>query len=355
MDPFREDVAKKNDARLQQEFDDFQQTYSCELETYLVGRVTGPAVSWQRDYRSVKAYTKSVAPNRERWRTVLGHFVADRVRTPHITRRPFHDGPDYHAEWVDFEFLPGVVSRAVVALPAKARGKVPVVICQHGIGSSPFHVFGFLNASQTYGAYGQALLAAGFAVVAPVNRTTGPGRNRLERLAHLAGVTLFGLECFKLDCLIDYLETVPRLAADRLGMSGISLGGAATLMCMPVVERIKAGCCIAWFNHRRRKMAIIDPRYSCFLATTEEHAFIPGWLPEFSDSDLVSLICPRPFQVQTGKADGIAWWPLVEEEWAASKAHYEKLGLGDRAELVLHDSGHEVVPSKTVEFFKKWL
>ena len=138
-------------------------------------------------------------------------------------------------------------------------------------------------------------------------------------------------------------------------MSGISLGGAATLMFTPVIERIKAAVCIAWFNHRREKMVVIDPRYSCFLATTEEHAFIPGWLPEFSDSDLVSLICPRPFMVQTGKADGIAWWPFVEEEWALSKEHYDRLGLGDRAEWVLHDSGHEVIPSKVVEFFEKWL
>ena len=50
-----------------------------------------------------------------------------------------------------------------------------------------------------------------------------------------------------------------------------------------------------------------------------------------------------------------AWWPFVEEEWAEAQAHYDKLGLADRAELVLHDSGHEVIPSKAVEFFRKWL
>ncbi|MBM4049953.1 MAG: hypothetical protein FJ279_33060, partial [Planctomycetes bacterium] len=80
MDPFLDDVAHKTDARLQQEFDDFQLTYSNELETYLVNRVTGPAVTWKRNYSSVKAYLKSVAPNRERWRAVLGCFEQDRVR-----------------------------------------------------------------------------------------------------------------------------------------------------------------------------------------------------------------------------------------------------------------------------------
>jgi len=355
MDPFYEDVAEKTSARIEQEFADFQRTYGNELETYLVSRATANATGWNRDYSSLEAYAESVKPNREMWHDVLGRFRGDGVREGEIQTRPFHAGDDYTAEWVQMEFLPGVMSRAVVAVPKATKGKPPVVICQHGIGSSPFHVFGYLNPSATYGAYGLALLEAGFAVVAPVNKTTGPARNRLERIAHLCGCTLFGLECFKLERLIDYLQTRDDLEASRLGMSGISLGGAATLLCTPLIERVKAACSIAWFNHRRKKMVIIDPRYSCFLATSEEHAFIPGWLPEFSDSDLASLICPRPLMVQTGKADGIAWWPFVLEEWQEAKSHYEKLGIGERAELVLHDSGHEVVPSKVVEFFDKWL
>lgn len=356
MDLFTADVTQKTAARIDAEFSDFQRLYANELETYLASRCTGSGSSWARDYSSVEAYLRSVQPQREAWRDVLGRFEQDAVAAAEVATRPFHSGDDYEAEWVQFEFLPGVVSRAVVAVPAETGAEPPpVVVCQHGIGSSPFHAFGFLNESGTYGAYGRQLVEAGFAVVAPVNKTTAPARNRLERLAHLCGCTLYGLECFKLERLIDYLETRDDLDASRLGMSGISLGGAATLLFTPAIERIKAASAVAWFNHRRKKMVIPDPRYSCFLETTEEHAFIPGWLPEFSDSDLASLICPRPFMAQVGRADGIAWWPFVLEEWAEVKAHYERLGLGARAELVLHDSGHEVVPSRMVEFFRKWL
>lgn len=355
MDPFYEDVADKSPQRLATELADFQRTYANELETYLVGRATAEARTWHRDYSSPDAYLRSVEPNRRAWRDVLGHFEDDAAAEPKVRTRPFHDGEQYHAEWVQFEFLPGVVSRAVVAVPKGAASPPPVVICQHGIGSSPFHIFGCVDPHDAYGAYGLALVRAGFAVLAPANRTTGPGRNRLERIAHLCGCTLYGLECFKLERLIDYLATRDDVDATRLGMSGLSLGGMATLLFTPLIERIQAACSMAWFNHRRRKMVVIDPRYSCFLATAEEHAFIPGWLPEFSDSDLASLICPRPLMVQTGKADGIAWWPFVLEEWAQAKAHYEKLDLADRADLVLHDSGHEVIGSKVVAFFEKWL
>ena len=355
MDPFFDDVANKPAERLELELGDYQRTYANELETYLVARATAEATTWQRDYSSEAAYLRSVEGHRQRWRDVLGHFQDDAVTNGEVWTRPFHDGDDYRAEWVCFEFLPGVVSRAVVAVPKGVEGTPPVVVCQHGIGSSVFHIFGYLDPQCLYGSYAVPLLEAGFAVVAPANRTTGPGRNRLERIAHLCGVTLFGLECHKLERILDYLATRDDLDAERLGMSGLSLGGMATLLFTPVIERIQAACSMAWFNHRRKKMVVIDPRYSCFLATAEEHAFIPGWLPEFSDSDLVSLICPRPFQVQAGKADGIAWWPFLLEEWEQARAHYARLGVGDRAELVLHDSGHEVIPSKVVEFFTRWL
>ena len=102
-------------------------------------------------------------------------------------------------------------------------------------------------------------------------------------------------------------------------------------------------------------MVIDDPRYSCFLSTTEEHIFIPGWLREFTDSDLVSLICPRPILVETGKGDGIAWWPQVQEEFKAATEHYINLGIGERIEMDLHEGGHEIHLVRSVEFLKKWL
>ena len=148
-----------------------------------------------------------------------------------------------------------------------------------------------------------------------------------------------GLEIAKLRRLLDYAEGRPEFDTNRIGMWGISLGGAYTIFTMPLEPRIKAGIITAWFNHRLRKMVVDDPRHSCFLSTREEHIFIPGWLREFADSDLISLICPRPVMSQTGKADGIAWWPWVLEEFAAARAHYQRLGLADRIELDLHEGG----------------
>jgi len=309
---------------------------------------------WKRDYSCEEAYLRSVAANRARWQDAVGDFGPCAADMDPLVE-PWVEDETLVGHWVTISLYPGLRGRAVLVTPKQAAGKPPVCICQHGIGSSPETVFGFLDDEGLYHSYGRKLVEAGFAVLAPCNITQGPPRARYTRLALMLGKTLWGLEIAKIRRFIDYLEACPQVDAARLGMWGISLGGAYTLFTLPLEPRIRAGICCAWFNHRVKKMVIDDPRYSCFLSTQEEHIFIPGWLREFTDSDLVSLICPRPFMSQTGKADGIAWWPFVAEEFEAAREHYSHLGVADRAELDLHEAGHEIRVQSGIEFLRRWL
>jgi dienelactone hydrolase len=258
------------------------------------------------------------------------------------------------AEWLTLP-LGFIKAEALLAVPDNATKPVPLVIAQHGIDSFPERVFGVADDKNLYHDYGPALLRAGFAVLAPINLSYVPNRNRIERLARLADTTLPGIELRRIQLLLDEVLKDKRIDKDRVGMWGISLGGMATMFWMPLEPRIKCGVVTAWFNQRRNKMVIPDQRYSCFLETNEEHAFFRGWLTEFTDSDAVSLICPRPLLVQTGKKDGIAWWPQVIEEFEASKEHYRKLGIQDRMAIDLHDGGHEIRVESGVEWMRKWL
>jgi hypothetical protein len=246
-------------------------------------------------------------------------------------------------------------AEALLAIPRKNSGPVPLVIAQHGIGSYPERVFGIGDDTNQYHDYGNALLKEGFAVLAPFNLRTVHLRNRIERLARLADTTLPGIEFARMQALLTEVLKDPKIDKDRIGMWGISLGGMATMFWMPLEPRISCGVVTAWFNHRRNKMVIPDERYSCFLETEEEHAFFRGWLTEFTDSDAISLICPRPLQIQHGKGDGIAWWPQVIEEFDVSKTHYEKLQIANRIELVIHEGRHEIELESGIRFFNRWL
>ena len=53
--------------------------------------------------------------------------------------------------------------------PQRAARPGPLVIAQHGIGSSPERVFGLDDPADIYKGYGRRLVEAGFAVAAPMN------------------------------------------------------------------------------------------------------------------------------------------------------------------------------------------
>jgi hypothetical protein len=201
---------------------------------------------------------------------------------------------------------------------------------------------------------GRRLAERGFALLAPMNVTDEVPHARLERLCTMVGRSLWGLEIYRTRRLLDYAETRPEIDVTRTAMYGISLGGAYTLF-TPLEPRISAAVVCAWFNHRRNKMAPDDPRYSTALSKPEEHMWLRGWLREFTDSDLVSPLRPRPLLVEQGKADGVAWWPMVLAEYEEAAEHYRRLGFADRIRIDLHEGGHEIRLAESLSFLVHWL
>lgn len=329
------------------------EAYEKQLESYLQHFLvneyeTRAAKAWNRDYSSPDALIRSVAPNRNRWEAVLSPPVL--IKSGPLNRKPYALG-DTKGEWIELP-LGMVTAQAVLVLPAGASKQkpVPIIIVQHGIGSTPETPF----SQGGYHEYANALLKAGFAVLVPMNLRSIERRNNIERYARLAGTSLPGIELARVQHLLDVVLADERIDPERVGMWGVSLGGMATMFWMPLEPRIKAGVVSAWFNERRNKMVIKDARYSSF-APTEEHAFFNGWLTEFSDSDVISMIAPRPLMIQHGKNDNIAHWPQVLDEYDRSKVHYEKLGISEKIELALHEGGHEALVEEGLRFLNKWL
>lgn len=333
--------------------------YFVELENFfrevtIEGYVKRSGEVWNRDYSSPAAYEKSIEKNRLRWNDVLS--PPDLKVCGEVEIEPYdHVIEGIDAKWVRIPLNGGLRAEAILALPVKSDKKPSLVIAQHGVASSPEKTFGLDDEKGAYHSYARELIKEGFSVLAPFNLSTAPYRNRIQRMAAMIGTTLPGLELKRVQILLDYAFSCGEVDTKGAGIWGISLGGFATQLWMPLEKRIIAGVSCAWFNNRLPKMIIPDPRYSCFLDTTSEHAFLKGWLTEFDDSDLVSLICPRAFLAQTGKADRIAWWPMAKEEFERTKIHYDKLGIGNRIDMDLHEGGHEIRVRSGIEWMKKWL
>ncbi|MCC6456142.1 MAG: hypothetical protein IT328_14405 [Caldilineaceae bacterium] len=321
---------------------------------------------WQRDYRSVENYERSVATMRAAWGECVGLFDLA-AQAEGITLTPYFETEQFSAYWLVVPMtvnglalsidqpMPVIHARALLALPKNHAGPHQLIIAQHGIGCCPERVFGLVDEGNLYHSYGRRLAEAGYAVLAPIHITEHQPRARYQRLCLMLGKTLWGLEISKLKALLDHALARPEIKPSGAGMWGISLGGAYTLFTSVLEPRIQAGVCTAWFNDRLRKMIIDDPRYSCFLSTSEEHIFIPGWLRDFGDSDLLSLICPRPMLIQAGRGDSISWWPWLEDEFGVAQEHYAQLGMAERLEMYLHDGGHEIDVASGLQFLQRWL
>ncbi len=341
---------------------------------------TGRADRWRRDFSSVAAYERSVAPNREHWLEFLTTWDEPRCDLqPEV--EPVADYERFRLDRVWLQVREGLRMDALLLTPHQpltgADGRSPAVVCQHGMNGTPEQACGLDpdHNTSSYNYCGVRLAEAGFVVVAP-HEVGGFGvlqggahyvggkpelphygaRNFLHRHGELMGVNLMGMDLYHVSRAVDYLTTLPHVAAERLGFYGLSQGGLSALWLPAADTRLKATVCAAYFGHRLPTM--VDPggdNYVAYIDTAEEDHFYWGVLSEFSDWEILTLTCPRAFMVEAGKQDLAAYWPMVQEEFDRAKDVYERLGVGERLELCLHEGGHFNRAVESLAFLKRWL
>ena len=380
VDPAWADYAAKVDpARV----DEFRKGVYLSYESFLRSKLAElndqrPSL-WHRDYSSIEAYERSIEPMRDRLKKMLGFWQEPGDRPPLRIwdRELLVDAPEFTAHRFRFEVTGGLESYGI-ALAPKSKGPHPGLLAQHGYSGTPELVCGLAASAgrDDYG-YRYAGLRAvlrGFYVVAVHHPTSygttndeagcplpdfpnypaAYGKNRLHRMAIMAGGTLFGLDMLSSSRGIDLLAGLDEVDPGRIGMYGLSQGGMSTLYLPALDKRIKAAVCSAYFNTRFVKL--IGPhRALTFLDSTEEDKFFTDVIRCFSDSDIVSLIAPRAFAVEAGEKDSSIDFEKSADEFPRARAHYEKLGIPDRIEFIAHEMGHVSTTRRALDFLSEHL
>ncbi len=347
------DAAKKNyDAQVK------------EIETWLDAQLDRSAETrkefWHRDYSSPTAYDKAVGPYRRILAEMIGGSAADLQAKP-LTAEQLSARREQVAEADNLQiYRVWLTARnrlhayGILLVPNGAS-RLPGVVCIHGMGSGPEYVTGLIEQQDYVRNFGRRLAQRGYVVFAPLMANTIQARSDLDRKAIMLGTRLQWIEQQKISSVVDYLATLPEVDPKKIGAYGISWGGRTVMYQGALDERIAATVISGHFNDTVPKMVTPSPHYKAFIETPEDYSFFSKLATRFSDADVTSMICPRPVFIEEGRKDPVVWYPMAQKAFAELKTHYDKLGLGDRAEMELFDDEHVVHGDDAFVFLDKRL
>lgn len=260
---------------------------------------------------------------RERLSEALGLCVyGPRDTAPKVERVSYELCNGYVREKLSLEIAPGLVVPLYLLRPISknlrlnADIRTPVALALNGHGRGVCEILGIPDAcGRPEGRDYQKLFAVelvkrGITVAAP--EIIGFGESRLHGYmdkngnggdcSPISGMSLLwggctaGLRVFQVMRVIDYLETLPEIFADRLGCMGISGGGTVTTNLTAVDLRVKCAVISGYANYYRDSIYRV---HHCI------DNYIPGVLSFAEMPDILSLIAPRPLMISSGSEDNI--------------------------------------------------
>ncbi|MCZ2340707.1 MAG: dienelactone hydrolase family protein [Bacteroidales bacterium] len=254
---------------------------------------------WKPDYSSPAAYLRSVEPNRQRLKALLG--VGDARVTPNLQ---FVGGPDsaslvavsddFTVRAVHWAVLPGLDAEGLLLEP-KGGKAIANIVAIPDADQTPEQIVGLAKGLPNASHYARRLAASGCRVLVPTlidrkdtysgsvrfNRWTNqPHREFIYRMAFEMGRTLLGYEVQKVLAAVDWFQ---RSGKDKtpVGVFGYGEGGLIAMYSAAVDTRIEAAVISGSFGPREH------------LADEPIYRNVWGLLTEFGDGDALKLIFPR--------------------------------------------------------------
>lgn len=260
----------------------------------------------------------------------------------------------YRRDEISYFVERGLRGRAFLYVP-DAPGPHPAVIFWHGHTFGGYHssagVLPYERESNPHHAGAVALAEAGFVVLAPNIRTFGPGggveaHEHYVRIMNMAGASALGAFAADAHRAVDVLTSIPEVDTDRIGVTGLSLGGLLSLLNAALDERIAVAVPQGYFGSFRESLLTSQ---SCPC----QYAGALGL--DLDVADLAALVAPKPLRIVAGERD--PEFPLESQSRAFERlqASYALAGAPDAAEFAVHDGAHEWNAVAAIEFLNRHL
>ena len=333
----------------------------------LYPRLAGDAFAGAHDAASAAAARDAL---REKLRGCLGLPVLEElacggapapVGSPIVTKR-------YTARKYAFELLPGLTMPVWLLTPAGTGGNAPgaVALCGHGYGvrqiagvtkHNRLKRLPYFDDYQRH--FAVELAKRGCIVAAPEPIAFGEARlkkdlwkpfyaSSCDTVTHRLlpyGLTTAGVRVFQAIACLRWLQTMPDVDAERIGVMGISGGGLAALyasVCEPGFARTVVSGYACTFRDS------ILARWHC------PDNYIPGILRLGEIGDFAAAVAPRPLLIESGTKDPL--FPVAGAKEAHERARrvYGMMDASDALTVDLFDGKHRVSGAASFAFMSEY-
>jgi dienelactone hydrolase len=262
---------------------------------------------WKRDLTSREAYEKSITPNRERLRRMIGavderapsrgfeEFAASYTNTqPRLVARKLR--------WLVFA---DVWAEGLLVEPTPSKAGAPCIIALPDADQTPEMLLGLQQGVADESQFARHLAEAGFRVLVPklISRsdefsgneklkrfTNQPHREWLYRQSYEVGRHVIGYEVQSVLAAVDAFR---KSGDTTIGVAGFGEGGVLALYAAALDPRIRATMVSGSFGEREKLWS--EPIY--------RNVF--GLLREFGDAEIAALIAPRTLIVEHSKTPAV--------------------------------------------------
>jgi dienelactone hydrolase len=281
--------------------------------------VTERAKLWHRDLSSAQAYEKSIAPNREHLRKMIGAVDA-RLPIPQLELVGGTSIPAKFAELQNFEVfavrwpvLEGVFGEGLLLRP---KGSVKArVVAIPDADQTPEMISGIGGGLSADKQFARKLAASGCEVIVPVlidrhaiwsgdpdiSMINAPHREWVYRAGFEVGRHPIGYEVQKVLAAVEWMSHAGHGDGVAVGVAGYGEGGLIALYASALDPRIQSTLVSGYFDSRQN------------IADEPLYRNVFGLLHEFGDAEIASLNAPRALVIEHAEAPKIDGPPAPKE------------------------------------------
>jgi len=278
------------------------------------------------------------------WLEMLGLFPLPERRPLRATCTGALARDGYVVEKIHFQCIPGAYVPGNLYRPAVAAGRLPAVLylCGHSRG----------KVNPPYQAHPRWFAQHGYIalVLDPIQLGEAQGvhggthaNGRWDWFSR--GYTPAGTEVWNAMRALDYLESRPDVDGSRMGVTGLSGGGAMSWFLGAADERVK--CVVPVCQTGSIEQHVLD-------RTIDGHCDCAFWINYYRwcTPDVGALIAPRPLLIASGTED-VIWRPYAfRDVFHRIRRQYAELGSEGLVELVEDVSPHGYTPKLRKAIFE---